>query len=156
MMNLRSVLLVLIVAACSKSGGKPEAKPLGDSGFIIDAPASWTVKSEMKDFYSVAAERRHDGWVQVMVGDGAGAASLDELVKSAGCDDPAKAKTETTPAGTLFAQCEGTGGTIDGKPIKVTKIIAEAKAGNRYANCHIDTDHEVDLVATVCKSLRKK
>jgi hypothetical protein len=91
-----------------------------------------------------------------MVGDMGGATSLDELLKGAGCDDPAKAIKETTPAGTLFVQCTGTGAVIGDKPIKVTKIVAEATSGTRHATCHMDTDHEVDVVAAVCKSLRKQ
>ncbi len=154
---MRKLLLTcLVIAACKGGGGKPESKAIGDSGFVVDAPASWSVKTDMKDFYTVAAERKHDGWVQVMVGDGSGAASLDDLVKSAGCDDAGKAIKETTPAGTLYVQCEGTGAMIDDKAIKVTKIVAEAKNGDRHASCHMDTDHEVDVVAAVCKSLRKK
>jgi hypothetical protein len=145
-----------VFAACKGGGGKPEAKPLGDSGFVVDAPSSWTVKSEMKDHYSVEADRRRDGFVGVMVNDGSGAASLDDYVKSAGCDDATKAIKEKTAAGTLYVQCEAVAGTMDGKPIKATRVMAQATDGKRVALCHIDSDHDIDTVAAVCKSLRKK
>src|ERR1700733_9658775 len=156
MSNHLRICLVIAIAACGSSGGKPEPKPLGDSGFIVDAPSAWTVKADMKDFYSVTSDHHRDGWVQVIVGDGAGATSLDDLVKSASCDDPSKAIKETTPGGALFVQCEGKGGEIDGKAIKVTRIESEASNGTRHASCHIDTDRNIDADVAVCKSLRKK
>jgi len=152
MLNSRTLYLVIALAACKGgSAARPEIKPIGDSGFVVDAPADWKVEADMKDFYTVTSDHHRDGWAQVMVSDRAGAASLDDLVKSTNCTDPSKAIKETTAAGTFFVQCEGKNGSFT-----LTKIAAEATSGTRHASCHIDTDANVAADAAVCKSLRKK
>jgi hypothetical protein len=157
-LRIALVLGVSIVSACKGGSAKVavEAKPIGDTGFVVDAPADWTVTKDMKDFYSVKAAARHGGFVQIMINDGAGAASLEDAVKATSCTDATKAKTEKTASGTLFVQCEGAAGTMGDKPLVVTKVHSQLTVDGHSADCHLDTDQNVDVVAAICKSLRKK
>lgn len=146
-----------LAAGCSKKDAKPEPKVLGASGFVVDAPAEWTVKEEMKGFFSVESPVHHGGSVQVMVDAHAGTpGEVADAVKSASCADASKAIGEKTPAGTVYVQCEATIATIGDKAITGTRISAQLNTDKGTANCHIDTDHDVEVVAAVCKSLRRQ
>jgi hypothetical protein len=154
-MTIRIALLtsLLALSAC-KGKTKLETKPIADSGFVIDLPSDWSVKSDMKDFYTVGSGE-HGTSIQVIVHDGDSMpSSLDELATS--CAKPDKATKESLPGGVMFMSCEAKVAEIKGKPVMATKISALAPGDKKIAECSLATDKDVDLVESVCKSLRKK
>jgi hypothetical protein len=150
-----SVALSLALAACGK-GGKADLKPLdiADSGYTVDAPSDWAAKKDMDHFYSVKGS---GGQAQIITSEGGTMPeSLDAYVMHAHCKDAATAKKETTPGGGMFVSCETVAGQMNGKDLTATKVQAIAKGDKGTVECSYATDKDADLVASVCKSIRKK
>jgi hypothetical protein len=152
-----AALLSLAVAACGKASAKSaDLKPLdvADSGFVVDAPADWTAKKDMDHFYSVTGA---GGQAQIIMTEhDSMPESLDAYVMHAHCADAAKATKETTAGGAMFVSCATVAGKANGKDLMATKVQAIVKADKGTVECSFASDKDADLIASVCKSIRKK
>ena len=155
MKQLSAILLsVLVVGACGKGGGgggeKLKTVDLGSTGYVIDVPDGWTVDVPMDGFFDFKGGRPTP---QVMTMP-THVNTPDELVTSR-CEGRTKdVKKETLPGGGSFVSCTGESKMIKG--VTTTQIVVEVPKGDEKFVCHLETDSKADLVAKICKSIRKK
>jgi hypothetical protein len=157
-----AIAALVVAAACGKGSGssseKIETKPIGKTGFVVDAPADWTVKQEMDVFYT-AKGPGHGDEAQIAA-DWPMPSSLDEMVSSACGKEPQQdVKKENLPGGGFYVQCKGPskGIQIKGQTIITTKIQSSVPMGSGKAiRCSWETDRDAATIAAVCRSLRKQ
>src|SRR5262245_60857030 len=151
---LLAISFALAVSACGKKGGAPatETKPLGDSGFVVDAPKSWTVDSPMKGFYGFGKATV----LQIMQSSSPPPANVDELVERK-CKDQNDVTKESLPSGGFFVQCKGPSKMIKGfTTTKIQAVIPTKDGQSIECGLETDKDDEVKTAAGVCRSLRLK
>lgn len=151
-MRLCSASLVAALAlACGRSGQPTEEKALGHSGYVVDAPRSWTVETEVHSFYTIRGSEQ----LGVQITESfAMPPSVEELASQV-CSGQ-KAVQETLPGGGFFVQCKGAG---RGTGPATTRIEAVVPAGDgKSLRCHLETDREAAAAAaaSICRSLRRK
>ena len=156
MKKLSAILFGLaLVGACGKKGGgdsspKMKTVDLGTTGFVVDVPEGWTVDVPMEGFFEFKGSRTAP---QIMVSHGK-ASTADEIATSR-CEGRTKdVKKETLPNGGAFVSCTGESKMVKG--VTTTQIVAEIPNGDQSFMCHMETDKDADVVAKVCKSIRKK
>ena len=157
----QTILALVILAACSKGGNKDKAGggetapvDLGTSGYVVDAPKGWTVKSEMKGFYDFedSGHMAH-GAPQIMESDMA-ADKLDDAVKTE-CEGRTDVQKGTIGTNGWWLTCKGESKMMKG--VQTTKIRAVVPKDDKSSfDCHLETDQDVAQPLGICKSIRKK
>ena len=155
----------LALSGCGKSGGAGHTSggsasttaplALGTTGFVVDAPEGWTVKSPMDGFFTVKGDHQS---VQLDVSHMSAPSSADELAEQT-CTGQSDVVKEPLKSGGFFVQCKGParGVQVEGKAITTTKIESVVPAGDGTTmSCRYETDRDPAVIASICRSLRKK
>ncbi len=144
---------LVTAAACGKGGGagsgKTKTVDLGTTGFVVDVPEGWSVKTDMEGFYSFEGGRPKP---QVMVSPLA-ASSVDDLAKQ--CEGQSDLVKEAIPTGGAFVSCKGPSKMLQGAT--TWKLEASIPKGeNESFKCHLESDKDITVASKICKSVRKK
>lgn len=151
---------VVLTGACS--GSEAGTLKLGDTGWVVDAPAHWTVETHNDHWFTVHSPKLGHGF-DVRLGKvyDNPALATDEarfklLTQSLRCDDPAAAQTGRTPSAGYFAQCAGSQ-TPSGKTTPLTmNFLLDITADDLSTGCSVHGAPELDPDdVAACKSLRK-
>ena len=164
----RRVLLGCLVAAGALTGGlyvaaanKLTTLKLGDSGWVVDAPAGWKVKASNDHFFMVLGPKMghaFEVWLHKAfdLPPQPDKVVFRDLARDMSCDDPDKAEYGRTPAGGYYAQCASTQ-TLTGKTVpRQMKLLLTITIDKIDTACSLHGNPELDPDdVAVCKSLRK-
>ncbi len=147
-----AAIAALSLFACKGDGAtKIEPKPIGQTGFVVDAPADWLTKQDASDIFSMGGSDRDSPRVTLLVRNGVGMATADALAPAV-CDDATKANKETLPGGGLVISCPTSEGQPAGK--LATKVHVMIHANDKLAECWFASDRDVATLSSLCRSLR--
>jgi len=143
---------LLVVVACGQDdGARPRLCPvaLGHSGFVVDVPAGWTVKSPIDGIYQLvggAPAPQIIWWLGKMP-------TRVEL-RSDTCRGHQMIEEQALPGGGLFVTCKGPSAIMKG--VITTKAVAMLPNGTESMRCQLETDGAADVPIRICRSLRKR
>jgi hypothetical protein len=147
--------------ACAK--GSTSTLKLGNSGFVVDAPAGWRIDShgDGDHWFTVHSSKFGRGF-DVWLGKALPVPTLETedkqfkaLVQVLRCQDPKRAVTGKTSTGALYGQCEAEH-TRGGKTTVDMTLLVQVTVDGIDTGCSIRGTPALDNdEAAVCKSLRK-
>lgn len=152
-----TLMLFLSLSALAADPSVPagfETRPLGASGFVVDAPKEWIVEEEMPGWFSVRLPR--SGGVQIAK-TYAMPESLEAAVASE-CAGHTDIVSAALPGGGMFVQCTGApkAFTGAGAPTTTVKIRAwQPNDGGPVMKCHLEIAGDPTIPAAICRSFRR-
>jgi hypothetical protein len=167
------VFVIVAVAACAKhdkntdtdtdktkdkagvgggGDGKPQTLAIGDSGFVVDVPAGWTLNEDRKGMYTVKLPTHHGLHIEEETFP---ASKPEELAEP--CQERGRtiATSEALPSGGAVVTCKGESTVAKGVMMTMVHVSIVKDAKSSFS-CFIDTEDDPAAVLGVCKSIRKK
>ena len=157
------VIALVAIGACHKKSsgqapaagdGKPQTLPIGDTGFVVDVPAGWSLKENQKGMF-VASGGTGNAHRVVHVEEAAFAASKPDELAGTACDGRKVATSEALPTGGAVLTCTSASTAVQG--VTMTLVTASIpRDANSSFSCFDETDQDPAPLVAVCKSIRKK